>query len=227
MILFFDTETNGLPKKRSAPLHDTSNWPRLVQLAWIQYDANGSVVTKSSSIIKPEGFIIPQDAADIHGISHERAMREGAPLRQVLFEFREAVGRSKLLVAHNFEFDYPVLYAEFSRSGIPHEMQRKQRFCTMMSTKNLLRIPHPKIRNDYKWPKLEELHRYLFNSGFANAHNAATDVEITAKCFWELYKRKLIQSPELNKIISYTSIHKNCNENKISFFNRLKEFFNF
>lgn len=44
----------------------------------------------------------------------------------------------------------------------------------------------------YKWPKLSELHIKLFGYDFEEAHNAAADIDATAKCFWELRKRKLI-----------------------------------
>lgn len=222
MILFFDTETSGLPLRRNASYSDTSNWPRLVQLAWIQYDINGRLLDKSTYIIRPSGFIIPKDAAAIHGISHERAMREGVPLERVLLEFRDAIRHSHLLVAHNYQFDFPVLNAEFIRSRLSHEMEKKQSFCTMMSTKNLLRIPHPNIRNDYKWPKLEELHRYLFNTGFADAHNAATDVEITAKCFWELHNRNLININLPKPLSTIPSFQTN---NKAKLLIKITEFF--
>ncbi len=38
MYLFFDTETTGIPKNRKAPISDSTNWPRLVQLAWLITD---------------------------------------------------------------------------------------------------------------------------------------------------------------------------------------------
>lgn len=45
-----------------------------------------------------------------------------------------------------------------------------------------------KISGPYgnKWPKLSELHFKLFKTDFSEAHNALVDIEITAKCFWEL-----------------------------------------
>jgi DNA polymerase III subunit epsilon len=44
------------------------------------------------------------------------------------------------------------------------------------------------IRGPYgfKWPKLSELHYKLFKTNFEEAHNAAADIQATAKCFWEL-----------------------------------------
>ena len=56
MILVFDTETTGLPdfKKRSS---DPSQ-PHLVQLALVQYNADGEETEHHSVIIKPDGWQI-------------------------------------------------------------------------------------------------------------------------------------------------------------------------
>ena len=35
-ILFFDTETTGIPKNWDAPVDKLDNWPRLVQLALLE-----------------------------------------------------------------------------------------------------------------------------------------------------------------------------------------------
>jgi DNA polymerase III subunit epsilon len=99
MLLFFDTETTGLPKNWKAPVTDLNNWPRLVQLAFLLYDREGNRVSERNYIIKPDGFKIPVDVVRIHGITHERATSEGRDLRSVLEEFREFADRSKYLVA--------------------------------------------------------------------------------------------------------------------------------
>ena len=69
MILFFDTETTGIPKNYDAPISDVNNWPRLVQLAFIKTDWDGNIIESRDFVIRPEGFIIPNDASKIHGIS--------------------------------------------------------------------------------------------------------------------------------------------------------------
>ena len=61
MILFFDTETTGLPKNYKAPVTDLENWPRLVQLAYILQDYDGNTILKGDYIIKPNGFTIPSN----------------------------------------------------------------------------------------------------------------------------------------------------------------------
>jgi hypothetical protein len=85
LYLFFDTETTGLPKNWKAPISDLNNWPRLVQLAYLFYDSTGNLISKGDFIIKPEGFIIPLDSSKIHGITTERALREGKSLVSILF----------------------------------------------------------------------------------------------------------------------------------------------
>ena len=71
MYLIFDTETTGLPKKWKAPLTDSDNWPRCVQIAWQLHDYDGSLI--EHFIVKPDAYDIPYDSEKIHGISTERA----------------------------------------------------------------------------------------------------------------------------------------------------------
>lgn len=183
MYLFFDTETTGLPKNWKAPVSDLSNWPRLVQLAFLFYDNNGNKISGGDFIIKPEGFTIPTDASSIHGISTDRALRDGQSLSSVLQHFNSLIGQANYLVAHNMSFDEKIVGAEFLRNGMQNSIQSKNKICTMERTANFCAIDGP---YGYKWPKLSELHYKLFGTGFEEAHNAVVDITATAKCFWEL-----------------------------------------
>ena len=95
MFLIWDTETTGLPKNFNAPYTNTDNWPRLVQLAWQIHDDKGALVEVKNFIVRPEGFTIPYNAEKIHGISTERAKKEGVELAFVLEEFNKAIDRLK------------------------------------------------------------------------------------------------------------------------------------
>jgi len=183
MYLFFDTETTGLPKSWKAPVSDLDNWPRMIQLAYLLSDSEGNKMAGGDFIIKPVGFTIPDEAARIHGISTDRAEREGKDLKAVLSEFQMAVDRATYLVAHNMSFDEKIVGAEFLRNKLQNGVQAKRRICTMQSSTNYCALPGP---YGYKWPKLEELHQKLFQKGFDEAHNAAADVSAMTKCFWEL-----------------------------------------
>ena len=189
MYLFFDTETNGLPRSWKSPVTDLDNWPRLVQLAYLEYDANGKLLVEGSHIIRPVGFIIPKDASDIHKITHERALKEGEELSSVLLLFHQLLERAECLVAHNMSFDEKIVGAELLRNRMKNVVANKQKICTMQSTTDFCAI---KGSYGYKWPKLSELHRKLFGYDFSDAHDASVDIKATAKCFWELKVRQLI-----------------------------------
>ncbi|MBC8413173.1 3'-5' exonuclease [bacterium] len=183
MYLFFDTETTGLPKNWKAPVTDIDNWPRLVQIAWLQYDGAGNKLSGKEYIIKPEGFTIPAEAAAVHGISTERAISEGVALMGVLEEFAGLVESSDFLVAHNMNFDEKILGSEFIRNSLGNNILKKTRLCTMKASTDYCKLPG---NYGYKWPKLSELHMKLFGHDFQEAHNAAVDIEACGRCFWEL-----------------------------------------
>lgn len=188
-LLFFDTETTGIPRNYKAPASDLKNWPRLVQIAWLLAGDDGVEIESAEYIVKPDGFTIPADAARIHGISTEMAMREGVDIKSVLAQVMTCLGKSSRLVAHNIDFDEKILGAELLRAGYPNALEAMQRLCTMRSATDYCRLPGP---YGYKWPKLEELHRKLFNEPLEGAHRALVDVRACAKCYFELRRLKVM-----------------------------------
>ena len=183
MYLFFDTETTGLPKNYKAPVSDIKNWPRLVQIAWLVTDDGGKEIKSAEYIIKPNGFSIPAEAAEIHGITDEIASRSGVELKPVLEEIAADISTVAVLIAHNIQFDEMILGAEFLRMESLNHLEGKLRKCTMKASTNFCQLPGPRGN---KWPKLQELHLRLFRKGFDNAHNALADVRACSKCYFEL-----------------------------------------
>lgn len=191
MYLIFDTETTGLPINYSAPVTDTANWPRMVQLAWECHDQTGKILFNKCFIIKPAGYTIPQAAEKVHGISTERAMAEGSELETVLTEFAGDLSGVSLVVGHNVTFDLNILGAEFIRSGIPSGLSQINWLCTKEESTDFCALPGGK-GGKYKWPTLSELYECLFGEPFGEAHNAAADVAATSRCFFELVRRDVI-----------------------------------
>ncbi|MFB6305436.1 MAG: PHP domain-containing protein, partial [Flavobacteriales bacterium] len=189
MYLIFDTETTGLPNSFKAPVDELENWPRLVQLAWQVHEEDGSLIAARNYIVKPEGFTIPFNSVKVHGISTERAEEEGYQLNEVLEAFLKDLNNSEYLIAHNISFDEKILGAEFIRAEYDADLILKaNQICTGKGTANFCQLPGGKGKN-YKMPKLNELHQVLFGEGFEEAHNAAADVEATARCFLEALRR--------------------------------------
>lgn len=203
----FDCETNGKPRDYKAPMSHLDNWPRVIQLAWKVYDLKKNVLTWGNYLIKPDGWIIPSEETHgkdaefwiTHGFTMEKSMADGVPIREALLHFAGDIQSVEWLFAHNLAFDYNVVGAEMIRAVISSE-RKPQRICTMERTVDLCKIRFPFQRDTrpwmphkYKWPKLEELHQYLFGKSFAKAHSADGDVDALADCVFELIERKHIE----------------------------------
>ena len=198
MYLIFDTETTGLPKRWGAPISDTDNWPRCIQIAWQLHDEMGNLLDNQDYLIKPEGFNIPYDAERIHGISTELAEEQGLALQEVLEKFNSALAKAKFIVGQNVGFDVNIMGCEFYRMGVNSPMSSMPVLdtCTEV-TAELLKLPGGR-GGKFKLPTLTELHAYLFNLPFAEAHNATADVEATTRCFFELIRRDIFTKEELD-----------------------------
>ncbi|ROI10536.1 DNA polymerase III subunit alpha [Chryseobacterium sp. H3056] len=198
MYLIFDTETTGLPKNFNAPITDSDNWPRMVQIAWQLHANDGTLLENQDYIIKPEGYDIPFSSQRIHGISTKIATEEGRDLSEVLEEFREAVNKAKVVIGHNIIFDYNIVGAEFFRKQIENNLQYLSFADTMEIGTDFCQLGGGKS-GKFKSPKLEELYEKLYGEKFDEAHNAAADVNATAQVFFEM-KRIGIIPPETLKI---------------------------
>lgn len=191
--LFFDTETTGVPRCYSAPISDLHNWPRLVQLSWILCGKDGSEVSFGNDIIYPNGFIIPSDASDVHGITTEIAMHRGIDISDALHKFIVSANNALYLVGHNVSFDINIVGAELLRADINYNILLKPKVDTMLKSINYCAVPNQYPQGDkYKWPKLQELHKKLFGYEFEDAHDAMADIRATKKCFFEMKRIGLI-----------------------------------
>ncbi len=184
MYLFFDVETNGLPRKWKSSHTDTFNWPRVVQIAWMIYDKDQQLKEEHSYIIKPEGFEISYESERIHGITTEKAIEEGAELKEVLKKFAEAIKDATYIVAHNLNFDQNAIGAEFIRKSVDNRLFESECYCTMQESTYFCKLPGKDGR--FKWPTLMELHVKLFGERFEHAHDALVDTRACAKCFFKL-----------------------------------------
>lgn len=188
MYLIFDTETTGLPKSWNAPITDTDNWPRCIQIAWQLHDAMGNLIEHNDFLVQPEGFNIPYDAERIHGISTDLALEKGIPLEEGLELFNAALQKTQFIVGQNVGFDINIMGCEFHRLGVANNLTSLPLLDTCTEhTAQLCQIPGGR-GGKFKLPTLTELHNHLFGVGFDEAHNATADVEATTRCFLELVR---------------------------------------
>jgi len=185
-ILFLDTETTGLPKNWKAPYNE---WPRLVQLAYIITDEFGKIIVQKNQLIKPIGFMIPDEVSKIHGITQERAERDGGDIETALEQLDFHLGKVYRTVMHNASFDTAIVAGEQMRLGWPDYgliTNQVGLFCTKEKSTNICQIKSSKV--GYKWPSLAELCAFcgVENKG---AHNALNDVIATKECYFYMVEQ--------------------------------------
>ncbi|GAB1307952.1 DNA polymerase III subunit alpha [Urechidicola sp. KH5] len=198
MYLIFDTETTGLPKNYNAPITDTDNWPRCIQIAWQLHDNLGNLIEHQDYLIKPDGFNIPYDSEQIHGISTQLAEVKGIPLAEVLSKFNIALSKATHVVGQNVGFDVNIMGCEFYREGVESPLVELPVLDTCTeTTAELCKIPGGR-GGRFKLPTLTELHQHLFGAAFNEAHNATADVEATTRCFLELIRQRIFTKESLD-----------------------------
>ena len=215
MYLIFDTETTGLPKNWKAPITDTDNWPRCVQMAWQLHDEMGELIEDQNYLIKPDNFEIPYESQKIHGISTELALEAGKTLNEVLEKFNQSLEKSSFVIGHNVNFDINVIGCEFYRKQLKNGLSSKKLLDTCTEDTALLcELPGGR-GGKYKLPTLIELYKFLFESSFKEAHNATADVEATARCFLELIRIKRFNEDQLGVTNDYFETYLSNNPKKI------------
>lgn len=196
MILFFDTETSGLPdfnKRASDPAQ-----PHIVQLALIITDPEGREVEMHKLIVKPDGWEIPADVSAIHGITTAHAQKYGVAESVATAILFSALQRAALTVAHNHQFDKFIARIASRRHGLLSDEQDAwwkglPTFCTMRETTDICRIPGN--YGKFKWPKLQESYQHAFGKAFDGAHDALSDVRACKEIYFWLKSRQADEVP--------------------------------
>jgi DNA polymerase-3 subunit epsilon len=202
--LFLDTETTGKALHKAPPNHPDQ--PRIVQLAAILYDTDRRVVSEFNTLIKPEGFTIPADAAAIHGISTEQADTYGLKIGTALGVLCQLIKRSRLIVAHNMAFDSLLIHSELCRiknADFLALFMGVERHCTMEASTNIIKIPSPYRAGEYKWPKLIEAHQHFLGRGFDGAHDASADTKACAAVYFAMNPLPTEPSPAQDNALSF------------------------
>jgi DNA polymerase III epsilon subunit-like protein len=102
-----------------------------------------------------------------------------------------------VIVWHNVKYDEEILKLELRRLGMEYKYKPKQVRCTMKETVDFCSIKGTWER--FKYAKLWELHKKLFDEYFIWAHDAIVDVEATLRCFVKLVNIWVIKINENKK----------------------------
>lgn len=168
LLTIVDLETTGLYPSDS----------RVIEVSVLQATLESGIQSQETTLINPQ-TCIPSKITQITGISQEMVERDGAIAPNVFPHYLPLLN-SGTLTAHNIEFDYPFLQAEYQRLGIAFERPVEQQLCTVQ----LARLMLP----DLPSRSLPNLVRH-FGFQVSKSHRAEAD---TLAC-WFLAKRLLTE----------------------------------
>ncbi|KKJ05655.1 3'-5' exonuclease [Burkholderia gladioli] len=184
-ILFYDTETNGLPLWREPSDHPGQ--PHITQLAAELIDADtGRTLASMDMMVQPDSWDIPAELEALTGITNDIAMRFGHPISLVLNVFMAMWCDAELRVAHNETFDQRLVRIEAVRvlgaeHGFHEDWKAGPTFCTQTNSTKILDLP-PTAKmiaagfNKPKSPNLGEAYEFFTGKKLEGAHNAAVDL---------------------------------------------------
>lgn len=182
--LFLDTETTGRPLWKDPSEHPGQ--PHIVQLAAKLVNLDTREVLKSMDVIvKPDGWVIPDDTIAVHGITNERAAAEGIPEADAVRQFLDMAAElsvEEMVIGHNVTFDQRIVRIAIKRhldvaNAVEGAIQPSDvwkavpSFCTMWKSK-----PHTKLPGN-KHPKLTEAYQHFIGKPMEGAHSAGGDVD--------------------------------------------------
>lgn len=179
LLLFYDTETTGLPVWTEPSESEVQ--PHIVELgALVVCTASHEIVHSLSLIIRPDGWEIPAEVTDVHGITTERARQVGVPEAfavETFWRLHAAVG---LRVAYNEQFDARILRIALKRFGseeLAEQFKAAPAACAMRRTQKVLGGRNPKLADAYQ---------QIVGEPMAGAHSAYGDCLATAKLWRHL-----------------------------------------
>lgn len=198
-ILFYDTETNGLPLWNQPSEHP--NQPHITQLAAELFDADsGRVLAFMDVMIQPEGWTIPPELEQLTGITNALAARFGHPISNALNTFSLMWSESGLRVAHNESFDQRLVRIEALRKfgndhGFHEDWKNGPTFCTQANSTKIINLPpSAKMvaagRTHAKSPNLGEAYQFFTGTKLEGAHNAAVDLAACKAVYFGILKHQ-------------------------------------
>lgn len=192
LTLCIDAETTGVPAR--GEITSSPSYPHIVELAGLLLD-DGREVSSFDLVVKPDDWVIPDEAAAVHGIDQATALRRGVPLALAVAAYTNLRAVADEIAGHNVVFDLGIVGAAIYRLGRnPSHPGPTVVVCTADLGADVCRLPPTEKMiaagraNQFKRPTLSELYRNLFGEDFDSAHTALADCRAAARCLFELRK---------------------------------------
>ncbi|MBI5255397.1 MAG: 3'-5' exonuclease [Burkholderiales bacterium] len=206
--LFYDTETTGLPLF-SEPSEDPRQ-PHIVQLAACLIDIDTrTMIAGMDVIVRPDGWTIPDEVAQIHGITTEKAIDLGVGENVALSLFLDLWGSAAFRVGHNESFDariamkrhLPYAMSDEQANALADTWKAGSAECTARLATPICALPPTEKmkaarRFHSKTPNLQEAFRHFFGREFEDSHSANADVQACIAVYFAIKDQMAAQQAE-------------------------------
>ena len=193
-IMVLDTETTGVPNFKLPS--DAPGQPHICEFAAVLYEDMGYpyALREINTLIKPDGWTIPGEATEIHGITTEDCEQRGMPSKPILERTIRMMGDADVIAGYNLAFDLKMFRGACRRADLDYdydEMQAKK-YDVMQKCTPLCKLPpSAKMRaagfKSYKTPTLGEAASMLLQKPIEDVHRAFADVSMTAQLYWYIH----------------------------------------
>lgn len=193
LFFFYDTETTGIPKF-DMPSEDPAQ-PHLVQVAAGLVDSTSRAkVAGIDLIIRPNGWIIPDESAAVHGITTEIALARGIDEAVAITALYQLWLLADRRIAHSQHFDARIIRTALLRSlgeSPADRWKAGNSECTANLARPIMQVaPSEKMQQAgmkmSKTPSLSEAVLYFTGHPLENAHNAGPDLDGCAAVYWAI-----------------------------------------
>jgi DNA polymerase III epsilon subunit-like protein len=207
VMLVVDTETQAINRSQPWP-------PRMVSVAVLVLHVAPDRIELHrtwSTLIRPDGFQVT--GSSIHGITHQRAMTHGMPLRRAMSMVQEMMAGAAAVIGHNISFDRQVLLSEFDHAGIEFTRDHfPSSICTMgLTRRRKLGLPNHQLATCYT--------HLLQRAPTTQLHTADGDARLCAEVYAALQGLSLTinetQLVELNEGDDEGDTHQQVNGNNL------------
>lgn len=174
--LCFDTETSGLIDN---PARRLALQPEIISFASVNVDLAEGIISGAHYRLYKPNKPISQEIVKITGLTNEMLMHA----RTILNDIDEIIARleaAPVIIGQNIQFDKSMIELECAR------YERNIKWPPLLDlVQNAIYVKGYRLT-------LTDLHMELFGRAFPDAHKANVDVEITARCAIEMFKRGML-----------------------------------
>lgn len=155
-------------------------------------------------IVRPDGWIIPEEVSKVHGITTEHALAVGIPERTALEMFM-ALWDGRQLLGHNESFDRRILriaqhrFPASLKEGAIENWKACGSHCTQLLSTPILQLPPTEKmkaarRFHHKSANLGEAYEHFMGRPLKDAHSAMADCRAALDVFFAIQDLKAAQA---------------------------------